>query len=119
MSTTTALIILTAVGYFAVLVWYRDRVVRWQAIGFGLLGLLLVGLFNIASALAGVVLGWIDLSAEFDIQVIGSSISYFLLLAVLVCLFQSMLPAGVLIHKLWPTHEGKDPPKPEEPPASE
>lgn len=119
MSTATAMIILIALGYFSTLVWYRDRVIHWKAIGFGLLGLLLVGLLNIATALTGIILGWIDLSAEIDIHVLGSSISYFLLLAVLVCLFQSMLPAGVLVHKLWPNHESGGSSETNESPPSE
>ena len=119
MSTTTVLIALIALGYFATLVWFRDRVVRWKAIGFGLFGILILGLFNIAIALIGIVLGWVDLSAEIDIHMLGNSISYFLMLAAVVCLLQSLLPADVGIHQLWPSCLDDESPKHKEPPPAE
>lgn len=119
MSTITALVILIAIGYFFVLVKYRDRIVRWNAIGFGLLGLLLIGLINVAVTLTGIILGWFDLSVEFDIHELGASLSYFLMLAVLVCLFQAMLPVGVVIHRLWPGLGDAAKSEGEEPPSSE
>ncbi|MBX2851439.1 MAG: hypothetical protein KTR15_06815 [Phycisphaeraceae bacterium] len=70
------MILLNALGYFAVVVWFRDRVVNWRPIGLGLLALVLLGLAHVVFTVLAILSG-LDHSDALIFLNLGDAILFF------------------------------------------
>lgn len=93
---STVLISLISIGVFAILIWYRDRVVRWRAFGLSILAMPVYGVLITFGTLVANAVGGIDLSFEMTAIELTGRLAQLVLICGAALLLVSILPVGVL-----------------------
>lgn len=81
------------VGNFVALLWFRERVVRWQALTASIFGLVLFGLIQLVKSFFGALAGEMPRSLEVLIYEIGGGLALLVLILSLAALLVSLMPA--------------------------